>query len=269
MTNLSGIVPAGRPLRISAVSFLNTVPLVWGLIRKPHPHVDLQFRVPSAVADDLANGTADIGIVPCGELDRLGLDFLPDTGIACTGAVRSILLISRVSPERIQTLAADSSSRTSVRLARIILKERYGASPSILTRAPRWREMLDEADAALIIGDPALRINPLQMPGLQVLDLGLEWFRMTGAPMVFAVWAGAQSLLTPRVRELFIQSCEAGLNDIAAIAARAPETHGIPEALAHTYLTRNIEFRLTPDHLRGLALYRAKVLELEHVASVI
>ena len=245
------------------------MPLVWGLTHDPHPDVQLQFGVPSAVADDLASGAADIGIVPCGELDRLGLDFLPDTGIACTGEVRSILLISRVPPQHIRTLAADSSSRTSVLLARVILNERYDTRPEIVTCPPDLSAMLRQADAALIIGDPALRLDRTELQHLKVLDLGSEWFQLTAAPMVFAVWAGPRRLLTNDVRALFQRSCESGILNIDAIAARAPETHGIPEPLARTYLTRHIQFVLSSDHLRGLSLYREKIAQLPDSAALV
>src|SRR4051794_7984704 len=159
-------------MRVCAVSYLNTVPLVWGFVRGPQRSLfQLTFSVPSVCADRLESGDVDIGIVPCAELDRLGLDFLPDVGIACRGAVRSILLISKVPPGQIRTLAADVSSRTSVMLARILLAERYGTVPRVITVAPDLESMLAQSDAALIIGDPALRLDPASLPW-QVLDLG-------------------------------------------------------------------------------------------------
>lgn len=250
-----------RP-RVSAVSFLNTVPLVWGLLRGEQRDLfQLDFCVPSAVADNLESGAADIGIVPCAELDRLGLDFLPDTGIACRGAVRSILLISKVPPDRIRTLAADTSSRTSVMLTRIVLAERYGAEPAVLPHRPDLHAMLEVADAALIIGDPALCLDPATLP-YHVRDLGEEWQILTGLPMVFAVWAGKTDVLTATVRDAFRDSCRFGLAHIAQIAAEAPGSHGIAQDLAFDYLTRHIVFELGEEELRGLALYRRKVAEL-------
>jgi predicted solute-binding protein len=219
------------------------------------------------VADQLESGAADIGIVPCGELDRLGLDLLPDTGIACTGAVRSILLISRVAPESVRTLAADTSSRTSVLLARIILAEQFDARPILIPHVPRLESMLQIADAALIIGDPALALDPVRLP-YHVLDLGQQWLELTGLPMVFAVWAGRRRLLTEEVRRMFLSSCHSGLAHIDQIAAAAPQTHGIAADLAHRYLTRHIQFLLGPDHLRGLDVYRSRVAALQPVPSV-
>jgi predicted solute-binding protein len=221
---------------------------------------DLSFATPSVCADRLAAGEADIGLVPCAELDPQALSWFPETGIACRGAVRSILLISRVEPSRIRTLAADVSSRTSVMLARIILQERYGVAPSLVSMAPDADRMLAHADAALIIGDPALRIDPSIMP--RVLDLGAEWWDLTGLPMVFAVWAGKQQHITREAGEVFVQSTRYGLDRIEEIAAAAPSQHGIPTDLARTYLTRHIVFQLGDDEHRGMELYRRKVAEL-------
>src|SRR5580704_15550329 len=135
-------------LIVSAVSYLNTWPLVWGFLHGPQRGIfDFRFDLPVHCAEALRDGKAGIGLVPCAELDRLGLDFLPDLGIACEGPVRSILLISRRPFDAIRTLAVDSSSRTSVALARIILAERYGCYPQVMSHEPSLQEMLVENDA--------------------------------------------------------------------------------------------------------------------------
>src|SRR5947207_225830 len=159
---------------------------------------DLDFRVPAGCADALASGRADIGIVPTFELTRQDLEVIPGAGIACHSAVRSILLVSRCPAEEIRTLAADSSSRTSVQLARVILERRYGAEYVSIPHAPDLDAMLRVADAALIIGDPALRLNPALLP-YEVHDLGAEWVEMTGLPMVFAVWASRGGIVSTDV----------------------------------------------------------------------
>ena len=123
---------------------------------------DLSFSVPSECADRVARGDADLGILPVAEIQRLRLPYLTDVGIACTGTVRSILLITKVPPDQIRTLAADSSSRTSVMLARVVLALKYGSRPEIRTLPPRMEDMLEDCDAALIIGDPALQIKPIR-----------------------------------------------------------------------------------------------------------
>src|SRR5258707_6085708 len=141
-----------RP-RVSAVSYLNTSPLVWGMLHGPaRGRFDLEFRTPAGCADQLASGAADIGIVPSFELTRQDLEIIPGTGIACHGAVRSILLVSSRPAAEIRTVAADSSSRTSVELARVVLERRYGAAPASTLHPPDLEAMLRIADAALIIG---------------------------------------------------------------------------------------------------------------------
>jgi predicted solute-binding protein len=160
---LSQITPS--KLRVCAVSFLNTSPLVWGMLHGPQRGLfELDFRIPSGCADQLASGAADIGIVPSFELTRQNLEVIPGAGIACHGAVRSILLISKRPAPQIRTLAVDTSSRTSVQLARVILERRYGADFVSIPHAPDLETMLRTADAALIIGDPALRLEPARLP---------------------------------------------------------------------------------------------------------
>jgi chorismate dehydratase len=243
------------PIRVCAVSFLNTVPLVWGALRGPQQNAfDLSFAVPSVCADRLAAGDVDIGIVPCAELPRLGMEIVPDVGIACRGPVRSILLISKVNPCHIQTLAADASSRSSVMLTRIVLDRTYGVKPHIVTMPPDLESMLATADAALIIGDPALHLDPKNLP-YRVLDLGEEWVKLSGLPMVFAVWTGRARFITDRVRQTFIDSCRYGMERIDEIAALAPATHGVPEELAREYLTRHIVFELGDRERQGLSRF--------------
>src|SRR5262249_44848941 len=148
---------------------------------------DLSFAVPSVCADRLAAGQADIGILPVIEMQRQKLEYFRGTGIACHRPVRTILLISKVPIRLIQLPATDSGSRTSVMLSRVVLAEKYGVTPQVISRAPELATMLGEADAALIIGDAALQIDPATIP-LECLDLGAEWVNLTGLPMVFAVW---------------------------------------------------------------------------------
>src|ERR1700680_892715 len=117
---------------------------------------DLTFRLPSECASEVASGAADIGIIPAVELNRHDYGRVPGLGIASRGAVRSILLVSNKPFDKIQSFAADTSSRTSLALARIILARRYGVTPREIARPPELASMLAQADAALIIGDPAL-----------------------------------------------------------------------------------------------------------------
>jgi predicted solute-binding protein len=250
-------------LLVSAVSYLNTWPLVWGFLKGPGRGLyDFRFDLPAQCADALGAGEVDMGLVPCAELDRLGLDFLPDLGIACDGPVRSILLIAKKPFAEIRTLSADSSSRTSVALTKILLAERFGCRPAMTKQAPDLDAMLAESDAALIIGDPALRIQPSDLP-YETLDLGAEWVKWSGLPMVFAVWAGRTEVLRPDVARAFQESWEWGREHMDEIVAQAEAERGFPEAVAREYLTRHIVFELTARHRAGLELFRRKVRELD------
>jgi predicted solute-binding protein len=215
---------------------------------------DLSFSLPSECADRVEAGKADIGLVPCAELRRLGLSYAPDVGIACRGPVRSILLLTRTDPASVRTLAADSSSRTSVQLARIVLERKYGGRPEIVSMRPSVCTMLESSDAALIIGDPALRIDPTTVP-YRVLDLGAEWMELTGMPMVFAVWAGRPSAITPEARRVFVDSYAFGRECTDDIAAGAPRDHGVAADIAREYLTRHITYELGEAERHGLAQF--------------
>lgn len=256
-------------MRVSAVSYLNTWPLVWGFLEGPQRgRFDFRFDLPARCAEALGGGEVDIGLVPCAELDPLKLDFLPELGIACSGPVRSILLVSKKPFRQIRTVAADSGSRTSVALSRILLAECYGATPEMERQAPELEEMLDAHDAALIIGDPALRLNPAALP-YEVLDLGEEWVRWSGLPMVFAVWAGRREVLSDEVAGAFSASWQWGRARIDEIVARAVEERGFEEELARDYLEHRIEFELTPRHLEGLRVFREQARRLENARAMV
>jgi predicted solute-binding protein len=214
---------------------------------------ELERAIPAECADRLADGRADIGIVPSVELNRQRLEIIRGTGIACRGPVRSILLISKVPFSEIRTLATDSSSRTSVALSRIVLARSYGVAPQLYSERPHLGSMLEHCDAALIIGDAALVLDPAELP-FHVLDLGTEWTRMTGLPMVFAVWA-ARAELPPQDPAPFIASLRFGIEHIDDIARQEHAKLGISEALAREYLTRNIIFELGEREYAGLEAF--------------
>ncbi|HVW07403.1 MAG TPA: menaquinone biosynthesis protein [Bryobacteraceae bacterium] len=243
-------------MRVSAVSYLNTWPLVWGFLHGPGRGLfDFRFDLPAECARALGTGDAAIGLVPCAELDRLGLDYLPETGIACEGPVRSILLISKRPVREIRTLAVDSGSRSSVALSRILLAERYGCQPRFEPMAPDLDSMLGACDAGLIIGDPALRIEPVELP-YEVLDLGAEWVEWSGLPMVFAVWAGKKAHLTADVARAFQDSCRWGLGHINDVIPAGAQERGFREDLVREYLTQHIVYELGARHIEGLELFR-------------
>ncbi len=216
---------------------------------------DLDFRIPSECADRLESGQADIGIVPSAELRRLDLVVIPGTGIASRGPVRSILLISKVPRSEIRVLAADSSSRTSVQLARILLERNHGARPILKPHRPDLPAMLQDADAALIIGDSALRVDIGNSP-YPVFDLGEEWTATTGLPMVFAVWAGRRECVTPDLAEPFTASCRYGLEHLDDIVRLESAPRGLSERIVREYFERNVTLEFGDEEQRGLELFQ-------------
>jgi chorismate dehydratase len=217
---------------------------------------ELEFRIPSQCADRLASGEADIGIVPSFELTRQDLDVLPGAGIACHGPVRSILLISRRPPSQIRTLAVDASSRTSVQLARVILERKYNVRPEFLPHPPDLDAMLGQADAALIIGDPALRVDLAAVEG-HIFDLGADWVELSGYPMVFAVWAARKGLATAELAEAFRDSCRYGRGHMEEIVQSESASRGFSRELVREYLTRNIVHELGPRDYQGMQQFLA------------
>ncbi len=257
--------PYPRP-RLSAVSYLNTRPLVWGLLHGPQSgQAELSFDIPSVCADLLASKQAGAGLVPVIEAQRQHLEPISDLCIACRGPVRSILLLSKKPIREIRSLALDSSSRSSVMLTRILLEQVYHLEPETLSMVPDLSAMLGLADAALIIGDPALRINPAST-GLHVLDLGDEWFRHTGLPMVFAMWSGPQP--NQELATILEASYEYGRERIDEIVAAEAAPRQIDAALAGRYLRHNILYRLDGDARRGLRLYLEEATKLEAALTV-
>ena len=254
--------------KVCAVSFLNTAPLVYGMTHGPqHDAVDLQFAVPSECARRVSSGAADVGLVPVIEMDRQALTAVPSIGIACHGPVRSILLVSKTPFGKIRTLAADSNSRTSVELARIVLARRYGSEPVVAPMAPDLDSMLARSDAALLIGDSALAVDPAAL-GLASLDLGAEWCEMTGFPFVFAVWAGPSNKLTPELAAVLEASCSYGLSRLDRIIEEESSRRPLPRSLIERYLTGDIVYRLGEPEHEGLELFLHYARRLDDIVLI-
>lgn len=242
-------------VRVGAVGYLNTTPLVWGMLHGPQrEQVELSLSPPALCAEEVETGITQIGLVPVAEIARQGLEIAPGLGISCFGPVRSILLFSRVPWRQVRTLAADANSRTSVQLARVILRDRFGVEPQISALPPDLENMLRNADAALIIGDPALRIQPQQTP-YHWLDLGAEWHALTQLPMVFAAWAGKPPLPITELTEITGASFAFGKARLAEIAAVEYAQRGISQEIAARYLRQNIRYEIGPRELRGLETF--------------
>jgi chorismate dehydratase len=219
---------------------------------------DLEYTVPSSCAAALLAGQADIGIIPAAAYTQIpDLAILPGVTIAARRPVRSILLISNVSVDKISSVALDTSSMTSVALTKVLFERWLGAGRTFTPMAPDVETMLREHDACMVIGDTALRVDRSQYI---TFDLAEEWIRFTGKPFVFAFWAVRRVALESTTLDLpaiFQASCDHGLrpDSIAYIAREWAPRVGTTEAEVVRYLTENIHFRLDPGCLEGLQLF--------------
>jgi chorismate dehydratase len=255
---------AMRALKISAISFLNTVPLMWDFEHEPSLEVrenfDVEYTLPSQCAQALRDGTADIGIIPVITTATIpGLVVLPDVAIAALNQVRSIQLVSKKPIEEIRTVAVDTSSRTSVGLTQVLLTKFFGGHRELTPMAPVLGPMLERCDAGLLIGDPAMLAKT---DGLHVYDLAEVWRASTGLPFVFAVWAVRKSALAEMragldLGAIFRRSRDHGLlpQNVAAIAREWSPRMGLSEAAISSYLRENIHYQLDAECRKGLALY--------------
>ena len=242
-----------RP-RVSVVKYLNTVPLIWGMVKgDQRGKYDLDFTTPAKCADDLGRREAAVGIVPSIEYQRMdGLRILPGCSISSKGSVKSVLLLSKMPIDKVEVVALDNSSRTSAALVQVLLQKFYSRSVKATAVDPEPVNMLQEADAALLIGDPALTLDA---GGLMVYDLAAEWKKFTGLPFVFAVWAGHEDAGLRCFCQDFEASRNYGLAHIDEIACEYAPRLGLTHEAVRVYLKENIDYSLDEDNRRGLELF--------------
>lgn len=242
-----------KPIRIGAVSYLNSKPLIEDLAELA-PQAELILDFPSRLADRLGQGELDVALIPSIEC-VLGpkYEIVSDACVATHGPVLSVKLYSRVPMPEIRTLALDEGSRTSAALAKILLAERFGLHPK-LERLPLDLDTRDTtADAILLIGDRA--IHPPAEAFSVVWDLGAEWTRWTGLPFVFAMWATRAGTDLGPVEEALCQARDLGLRRVTEIAAREAPLLGLSGQTTLEYLTENLYYRLGPAERRGFQRY--------------
>jgi chorismate dehydratase len=271
-----------KKLRISVVEYLNTAPLVWGFTDGPLAgKYDLSFTVPSQCAQALRRGDADVAIIPSIEYQRIeGVVALPDMAIASKREVRSLLVVAKKPIEMAKRIALDTSSRATAALVRLLAAGYWKIAPEFVEAAPEPAEMLAHADAALVIGDPALRISlkmealngkapaaeqccqgdpeEMPVPGFDtvfVYDAVHQWREMTGKPAVLAFWAGRREAITPEVVSDFQASKQYGIARVREISEAASIKLDLPPRALERYLTENINFDLDQDNMAGLELY--------------
>jgi chorismate dehydratase len=274
-------------LRIAAIRFLNPAPLMWDFEHQPHQpelasRYSVEWMMPSACADRLAlpithPEAADIGLVPVAALATTpGLRIIPGCAIAAKRKVRSILLVRRASQPltEIRTVAADTSSRASLAYTKVLFNLWGNSDVAILPHRPDLDPMLEIADAAMLIGDPALfaleeRQNREERTGEELVyhDLAEEWIALTHVPWVSAIWAIRDSALTGSGRTLesiaadFTASRDRGLANIETLVSEWSARLPIPANTIHAYLTTNIFYHLDEECLNGLRVFYQKAAE--------
>jgi chorismate dehydratase len=310
-------------LRISVVQYLNTAPLIRGFTHGPLHDLaakkyDLSFTVPSQCAEALRTGAADIAIIPAIEYQRIvsqgiPLTIVPDLAIASKERVRSLLLISNVPVRQARRIALDPSSRSTQALTKILAAKRWQITPEFFepTNANGGNRvadngenldtgiaaMLANADAALIIGDAALKIaiaaeahgvkpgpdgewlttgaaiGATSLPQLHIYDIVKEWWHLTEKPAVLAVWAARNqsfpnNLVPAALVSDFQASRDFGLTQIPQIAAEAASEMHLPEKELRLYLEKNIDYSLDPENLQGLQRFFQESQSLGLIATL-
>ena len=246
-------IAGNRPLRIGAVNYLNTKPLIRGF-QELAPHADLRMDLPSRLADTLAARRVDVALIPVVELlDRPDYRMVSNACIGCQGPVLSVKLFSRTPIREIRSLALDDGSRTSVALVQILLAEQFGIRPSLET-LPIGDSIADtQTDAVLLIGDRAIHSPAGKFD--DVWDLGDRWVRWTGLPFVFAVWAAHRNTPLGEIGEALSEARDRGLAEIGMIAEEEAATHGLTQPQCLDYLSKNLNFMLGSREQEGIELF--------------
>lgn len=250
-------------LRIGAVSFLNTRPLVHGL--QSGSDYALSFDSPSNLAEKLRLGEIDVGLLPIVEhLRGIGDSFVPGIGIASNGPVRTVKLYSRVPFESVREVAVDNRSRTSVALLRILLAERYGVTPDFFSFRADLKAMLQDHDAALVIGDDAFRDDGAP----HIWDLGAAWHELAGVPFVYAVWVMRDGVDRDRVGKLLHEALDSGRAHLEDIAQQAAAQHGQPAPVLLAYLRDTLHYALDERDVQGIETFQRFCLRYNLIRSV-
>jgi chorismate dehydratase len=255
-------------IRLGAVEYLNARPLVYGLDRAAR--FDIRYDIPAECARLLHAHETDVGLIPSIEYLR-GLRpyaIVPGAGVTSRGAVASVAIYTRREPRDIRTIAMDSSSRTSVALATVLLRREFGVAPQPVSMRPDLASMLAAADAALIIGDAALFLDHTSFAGpggtnpVQKIDLGELWTRSTGLPFVYAVWTGWDGTLMAEDVAALQRARDEGIAHVADVARACYPDDPVSESVARRYLQDNIRYRVGDEELEGLRTFFGYASEL-------
>jgi chorismate dehydratase len=254
-----------RPIRVGAVNYLNTKPLIEGLGTFA-PQAELVLDLPSRLSDRLAAGELDVALIPVVEYFRAdNYSIVPGVSIASRGPVLSVTLFSRVPWNEIQSVALDEGSRTSVALTRILLENRYGIRPQMVQLPINVAADDMSTDAVLLIGDRAMKAC---LPGFaHAYDLGQEWFDWTSLPFVYAVWAVREGVNLRGVDRALRQARDYGLAKVGPIAQREAAKLGLDPGFCRRYLSNILSFDLGEQELAGLRKYYELARDLDLVPA--
>jgi chorismate dehydratase len=247
-------------LRLGAVSYLNTKPLVYGLDRHPDQFA-VRFDVPAKCAELLHEGRVDLGLIPAIEYLRGHYAIVPDIAIASDGDVATVALFTRRPIERIETIALDLSSRTSVALTRVLCAKKWQISPKFTPAEPDLEAMLRRADAALVIGDPAFDVDS-KKHDVTKIDLGAEWKAMTGLPFVYAMWVGRPGAATPEQCRALQLARDNGVANLPKIAQAVSGGNREVERRSLIYLRDNLKYGLGDREAAGLRRFHELAAEI-------
>jgi chorismate dehydratase len=248
-----GSLVSDKP-KLAIIHYLNTLPLVWGLLHGHEREVfELSFSTPAACAESLKRGGVDIGIIPVIEYQRIpDLLVVPDIAIVSRERVRSLLIFSKCDIREVKTVALDTSSRTSVSVTKILFAEYYKTQPKFDDCAPDLDSMLRYHDAALLIGDAAMRAP---QKNLLVYDLAEQWHEFSGKPLVMAVWALRRAVADRVSAKTFFDSRAFGMAHLEEIIRSESTRSGWTEEDIREYFTKDLDYSMTPESLAGLHLY--------------
>lgn len=249
-----------RRLKVGAVTYLNTKPLVYRLAEFA-PQGDVVFDLPSRLADRLADGELDVALIPSIEFfQNADYSIVSNACIACRGPVLSVKLFSRVPMQEIRSLALDEGSRTSAALVQILLKQRYDLSP-LLEPLPIGATLADStADAVLLIGDRAIH-SPVGRFA-EVWDLGDQWSRWAKLPFVFAMWVARAGIELQGIDAALAEARDCGVANLEQIAAAEAAPQGLTTPQCLSYLRDNLYFYLGERERRGLQLFYQQASQL-------
>jgi chorismate dehydratase len=253
------------PIRLGAVSYLNTRPLVHGLEQQPD-RFTLRFDVPARCAELLHADDVDLGLIPSIEYPGHDYCIVPDVSIASDGPVASVAIFSKVPTGQIQSIALDTSSRTSVALLRVLCARWFAIEPRLVSMPPDLGRMVGECDAALVIGDNALFADEEAM-GLEKVDLGEEWMGMTGLPFVYAFWAGRPGVVTAADVAALQAARDRGLAAAVTIGRESYPGEPRKAARADIYLRENVKYALGEPEIAGLQRFYELAAEVGVLAA--